>query len=123
MARARAEYEITAEDRTGAALRTVKKGFGGLASAAGKLGGVASGVSLGGLAAMTKAAIDAGDRVQKIAIQSGFSTEAISQMGHVLELQGGNLESMAAGGKAMNAFLLEANRGSKAATETLDLLV
>lgn len=122
MARARAEYEITAEDRTGAAIRTAKKGFGGLASAASRLGGVASGVSLGGLAAMTKAAIDSGDRIQKIAIQSGFTTETISQMGHVLELQGGNMESMAAGGKAMNAFLLEANRGSKAATETLDML-
>ena len=125
MARARAEYSIDAEDRTGAAIASAKRGFQGLRSAGGAVGrsiGAGAGVAFAGLATMTKAAIDAGDRVQKLAIQSGLSTEYLSEMGHVAELQGASIESFGQASRRMSTFLLDAARGSKTAADTLDRL-
>lgn len=125
MTRARAEYSIEAENRTGAAIRAARQGFQGLQSAVSEIGrklGASAGVGLAGLVAMTKQSIDTGDKVQKIAIETGLSTEAITEFGHALQLQGGRMESLIEVGKGMSAFLFDAAQGGKSSAEALGLL-
>lgn len=61
-----------------------------------------------------------GDVVQKAAIRTGFSTEAISELGYAAEQSGANLEMMANGLKFMARFTDAVKEGTAEATDRLD---
>jgi len=93
-----------------------------IAGLAGKVAGLGASVAGGGLAVMIKQSIDAGDRIQKLAIQTGLSTEFLSQMGHAAELSGSNLETLAKGTKRMQDAAVEAAKGTKQYSDAFDEL-
>lgn len=105
-------------DRTG---RRMKDSMGGAdrsmqaASASGRrLMGVLAGiVGVGVMGAMIKRSIDTGDAVQKLAIRTGASTEALSQLGHAAELSGSSLEVVGKSIQMLQRNAVEAARGTK----------
>jgi len=62
---------------------------------------------------MIKGSIDAGDRIQKLAIQSGLSTELLSELDHAAELSGTTLETVAKGNRRLQRSAVEAAKGTK----------
>lgn len=99
---------------------------GGLASGfgrtIGKLGGIASLVGVGGLGAMVKGAIDAGDRLQKLGKQTGLSTEFLSEMRRAADLSGTSLETVAGSIKKMQRAAVEAQDGTATYADAFDKL-
>jgi len=96
MPKIKQEVVITARDRTKAAARSATRSFDKLSRSAGSMAtsmGLAFGV--GGMAFAIKQSIDAADKIQKLSIQLGASTEALSQLKHAAELAGTDLDSVA----------------------------
>jgi hypothetical protein len=116
-ARARARYELTAEDKTGRAFKSVRKNIGATAKTLGgfgkTLGAVVGAGSIGGLAAMVKRSIDAGDRIQKLSLTLGASTRALSELGHAAQISGTDLETVARSMSQMQRTAVEAADGTK----------
>src|SRR5690606_18377110 len=75
-----------------------------------------------GIFALVSKTAEAGDEVQKMALRTGFSTEALSEYKHAAELSGTSLDSLERGVKRMQKTLLDAEKGSKSATDSLDAL-
>src|SRR5690606_38248211 len=75
-----------------------------------------------GIFALVSKTAEAGDEVQKMALRTGFSTEALSEYKHAAELSGTSLDSLERGVKRMQRTLLDAEKGSKSATDSLDAL-
>ena len=87
--------QIKAEDKTKAAFRKIndrtsklKKSFGGLAGAAVSLAGVA------GLGALTSKILTLGDRIGKVAIQTGVAAEDLQKFQFAAEQSGVSTEGM-----------------------------
>jgi hypothetical protein len=105
-------------DRSG---RRMRDSMGGAnrsmqsAAASGRrLMGILSGIaSVGVMGAMIKRAIDTGDAVQKMAIRTGASTEALSQLAHAAELSGTSIEVVGKAIQVMQRNAVEAARGTK----------
>ena len=76
----------------------------------------------GGLLALAKSTANAGDEIQKMALRTGFSTEALSEYKHAAELSGTSLDSVEKAVKRMQKGLLDAERGMSTATNALDSL-
>lgn len=85
MALAKAQYDLVARDKSQKAFASIRKNLGGLKGAIGGLG-LAFGAA--GFARFIQSSLDAGDEIQKLAIQTGASTEFLSEMRGVLELSG-----------------------------------
>src|SRR6056297_299235 len=62
---------------------------------------------------------NAGDEIQKMALRTGFSTEALSEFKHAAEISGTSIDSMEKGVKRMQRTLFDAERGLSTATESL----
>lgn len=95
----------------GSALKGIGIGLAGAATAA-----VGFGV------ASVKAFADAGDEVQKMALRTGFSTEALSELRHALDLSGSSIEAFETGIKKMARFVDDAKQGLSTATDVMDQL-
>ncbi len=119
MARAKATYDLVANDKTKAAFSSIKKNLGGLKGA---FGGLALGVGAAGLVRFTKKVLDAGDEIQKLAIQTGASTEFLSEMRGVLELSGVSYSAFIKTMQRGSKTVLDAQLGLKSAKDGLDLL-
>jgi len=65
---------------------------------------------------------NAGDEIQKMALRTGFSTEALSEFKHAAEISGTSIDSMEKGVKRMQRTLFDAERGLSTATEALGAL-
>lgn len=76
---------------------------------------LAGGLTIGGVVAFGKAAIDTADEVGKLAGKLGLQTEAVSELKHAYELGDGSQESFAKGLKEFNKSLVEATNGSSRA--------
>ena len=85
MARAKATYDLVAQDKSKKAFGTIKKSLGGLKGAIGGLG-LAFGAA--GFVKFIGGALNAGDEIQKLSIRTGASTEFLSEMRGALELSG-----------------------------------
>lgn len=112
-ARARARYEITAEDKSrraftsfGASIRGTVKMMGGLRTA------IAGVVGAGSLGLLVKQSLDAGDSIQKTAIRLGASTEALSQLRHVASLTGVEFRTLTMAFQRMTRRVAEAAVGT-----------
>src|SRR5690554_5019984 len=75
---------------------------------------VAMGAALTGLATKTA---EAGDQIQKMALRTGFSTEALSELKHAAELSGTSLEGLENGVRRMQRSILDLERGLATQTE------
>lgn len=98
------------------------RAFGGSVRAAGlRVFGAGSAI-VAPLIAATAYFAKAGDQVQKMAQRTGFSTEALSQLGFAAEQSGSNLDALDKGLAGMARFSVQAERGLSTATDTLNEL-
>lgn len=120
------KYRVSAEDKTTRAFNNIKKNVGGVESAFSSLKGVAAaafaGLSVAGFTSMVKGALDAGDKINKLSIRLGASTEALSQLKHVAELSGVSFNTLTMGLQRMTRRVAEAGMGTGEAVKALDEL-
>src|SRR5690554_2552898 len=69
------------------------------------------------LVGIAKKTAEAGDQIQKMALRTGFSTEALSELKHAAELSGTSLEGLENGVRRMQRSILDLERGLATQTE------
>ena len=117
MASNRAQILISAVDQTKTAFDSIKRGLGGLTDTAKSVNGVLAnlgvGVSLAGLTAMVKSAIDTGDALDEMSQRVGVSVETLSVWKPAAEQSGVSGESFEKGLRKLSTTMLEAATGSE----------
>lgn len=104
------------------ALATINKSIGQLGKRMTMAGGAltAAGTAItGALAGAANSFAAAGDQIQKMAIRTGLSTEALSAMSFIAEQSGTDLATFEKGIRRMQATLLDASQGTKTANDAL----
>lgn len=66
---------------------------------------------IGTLGLMTKEYMRAGDEVQKMALRTGFSTEALSELRYAAQISGADLGALEKGVKKMQKTIIDASEG------------
>jgi hypothetical protein len=116
MASNRAQILISAVDQTKAAFDSIKRGLGGLTDTAKSVNGVLANlgvaVSVAGLTAMVKSAIDTGDALNKLSQRVGITVESLSTLIPTAELSGLSTEKFETGLKKLATAMFEAATGS-----------
>ena len=87
-----------------------------------KLPALAIAGAVASLAVMAKKAINAADVMDKLALKTGFSVEALGALKLQAELGGTNLGTMEKAVKRMQASIVDAELGLSTATDALDLM-
>lgn len=77
---------------------------------------------IGTMALSIKSFAEAGDAVQKMALRTGLSTEAISELRYAAELSGTSIEGIDKGIKRMASTLIDAEMGLSTAVDAMDAL-
>jgi len=117
MASNRAQILISAVDQTKAAFDSIKRGLGGLTDTAKSVNGVLANlgvaVSVAGLTAMVKSAIDTGDALDEMSQRVGVSVETLSVWKPAAEQSGMSGESFEKGLRKLSTTMLEAATGSE----------
>lgn len=122
MADQKTSIVITAEDKTQAALASVRSGFagltqslGGLGSAAGQIGALAG--ALGGLSVVgfAKTAIDMADNLGKLSQKLGIAVEDLAGFQHAADLSDLTLDQFAQGVKQLSRYMGDNSEKLKAA--------
>ena len=115
----RAQILISAVDQTKTAFDSIKRGLGGLTDTArsvnGLLANIGVGVSLAGLTALVKSAIDTGDALDEMSQRVGVSVETLSVWKPAAEQSGVSGESFEKGLRKLSTTMLEAATGSEEA--------
>ena len=117
------KIEITAKDKTKAAASSVKRSLGGVSSAASSMGaqlGLAFGI--GGMAFAIKQSLDAADKIQKLSISLGASTESLSQLQHAANLSGSSFEALTKGMQKLQKSSQDAVAGLSTNVRAFDAL-
>ena len=113
----RAQLLITAVDETRGAFDSIKRNLGDLGNVARSLGGMLSGLgvamSVAGLTAMVKSAIDTGDALDEMSQRVGVSVETLSVWKPAAEQSGVSGESFEKGLRKLSTTMLEAATGSE----------
>ena len=113
----RAQILISAVDQTRSALESVRRGLGGLADTARSVNGVlanlGAAVSVAGLAAMLKSAIDTGDALDEMSQRVGISVETLSVWQPAAQQSGVAGASFEQGLRKLAATMMEAATGSQ----------
>jgi len=124
MASNRAQILISAVDLTKAAFDSIKRGLGGLTDTAKSVNGVlanlGTAVSVAGLTAMVKSAIDTGDALDEMSQRVGVSVETLSVWKPAAEQSGVSGESFERGLRKLSTTMLEAATGSEDAARGLE---
>ena len=115
MAKTEVEVVIKGTDKASGVMKKIGKAAKGLGIGVAAIGTAAVGM---GIAAVKNFA-DAGDEVQKMALRTGFTTEALSELKHVAELSGSSLANMETGFKKMARFVDDAKTGLSTATDVM----
>lgn len=117
MASNRAQILISAVDQTKTAFDSIKRGLGGLTDTAKSVNGVLTNlgvaVSVAGLTAMVKSAIDTGDALDEMSQRVGVSVETLSVWKPAAEQSGVSGESFEKGLRKLSTTMLEAATGSE----------
>ncbi len=117
MASNRAQILISAVDQTKTAFDSIKRGLGGLTDTAKSVNGVLANlgvaVSVAGLTAMVKTAIDTGDALDEMSQRVGVSVETLSVWKPAAEQSGVSGESFEKGLRKLSTTMLEAATGSE----------
>lgn len=123
MARARAEYRIVAKDETRRGIDSARRGFLGLdRAAAGLAARLVPLIGAVGLGALAKKALDAADNIQKLAIETGASTEALSEYQFVVSQTGTTLDRLTDAWFRQSRNIAEAADGTGEARDALERL-
>jgi len=77
---------------------------------------------VGSLALSVKSFVEAGDQIQKMALRTGFSTEALSELKFAAEISGASIESLEKAVKRMSTAILDAQDGLAETVRQLDRL-
>ena len=83
---------------------------------------IAGAAIVGTVGLMLKKYGEAGDAVHKMALRTGFSTEALSELKYAAEISGGSLSGLEKGIKKMASSIGEANLGLKTYTDAFALI-
>lgn len=83
------------------------------------VGATAAGTALFGLA---KSSASTGDNIHKMALRTGASTEALSELAFAAEQSGSDIDTVERGFKGMARTLLNAERGLSTSTDVLSML-
>lgn len=83
------------------------------------VGAAAAGTALLGLA---KSAANTGDQFHKMALRTGASTEALSELAFAAEQSGSDIDTVERGFKGMARTILNAQRGLSTSTDSLEML-
>lgn len=117
MASNRAQILISAVDQTRTAFDSIKRGLGGLTDTAKSVNGVLANlgvaVSVAGLTAMVKSAINTGDALDEMSQRVGVSVETLSVWKPAAEQSGVSGESFEKGLRKLSTTMLEAATGSE----------
>lgn len=117
MASNRAQILISAVDQTKTAFDSIKRGLGGLTDTAKSVNGVLANlgvaVSVAGLTAMVKSAIDTGDALDEMSQRVGVSVETLSVWKPAAEQSGVSGEAFEKGLRKLSTTMLEAATGSE----------
>lgn len=98
------------------------RAFGvGAMAAGGAMMGLASAIAAP-LATAARTFADYGSQLYDMSARTGLSTEALSELGYAAKMTGGSLEGIEKSARKMSAFMLQVDRGSKNATNTLQQL-
>lgn len=126
MALAETKVVISAEDRTRQAFESASRSISGLTGAATRLNGalaaVGLGVSLGGLAAFSKASIDAADELGKMSQKVGVGVEALSGLKYAAELSDVSLEALGGSLKKLSVNAADTAKGTGEARDAFAAL-
>jgi len=125
MTRARARYELTAEDRTGRAFRSFKRSLSDSTRrlrALGGAGGIAGLLGGAGAIAGLRSVANTMDRIGKLSKQLNASTTFLSEMRHVAELAGVSFESFTRAMRVFQVNTTNAQRGNKLQAEAFEAL-
>ena len=79
-------------------------------------GGIIAGIGVASITAFAKM----GDEVQKMALRTGFSTEALSELRVAAELSGSSLKGMETGIRRMSKVIIDAKDGLAESKDALD---
>lgn len=110
----RAQILIRAKDETAGAFSSVQSHFRGMSSTLAQLAPqIAAALSIGGVIAFAKSAIDAGEAMNDMSQRTGLSVESLSKWKFVAEQSGATLESIQPGLKGLAQNMESAARGSK----------
>lgn len=77
---------------------------------------------VGSMALSIKSFADAGDEVQKMALRTGFSTEALSELRHAASITGTDITGFEQGTRRMSRAILDATRGLETYTRAFTQL-
>lgn len=117
------EFSIRAKNQTQKTFAAIKSSIGslntsvvGLASAVGGLLGV------GAFGVMAKNALSTADKIHKLNIRLGASTEALSQYRHVADLSGVSFETLTTGWQRMTRRISESAQGTGMAKKAFEEL-
>jgi hypothetical protein len=126
MANNRAQILIRAVDETRGAFDSIKRGLGGLADAAKRVNGVLANlgvaVSVAGLGAMVKSALDSADALSKLSQRVGIAVEALSTLMPAAELSGVAAQTFETGLKKLATSMFEAATGSEESARRFEAL-
>lgn len=122
MASDRAQILISAVDQTRQAFASVKGNLEGLSTAASKVNGLLAGLgaalSVAGLIAAGKHALETADNLAKLSQKTGISVESLSLLRPIAEQAGTTLEGLANGIKKLSTAMVAAAGGSKEQADT-----
>jgi len=119
MANPRVRYEITAVDKSKAAINSAKSGIGGLGKAFGALGALAA---TAGITSFVSSTLKSVDNIAKLSTQLGISTEALSTYQFVADQTGVSFRTLTTGLQRMTRRVAEAATGSGPAKDALEEL-
>jgi len=126
MANNRAQILISAVDQTRGAFDSIKRNLGDLGAAAqslkGVLGTLGVALSVAGLGAMVKSALDSADALSKLSQRVGITVESLSLLMPAAELSGVSAEKFEAGLRRLAARMMEAATGSSEAARSFEAL-
>lgn len=126
MASERAQILITALDQTKAAFASAKGNLEGLSSAASKvnalLAGLGAALSVAGLIAAGKHALETADNLAKLSQKTGVSVESLSLLKPIAEQAGTTLDGLANGIKKLSVAMVAAAGGSNEQVEVFSRL-
>ena len=122
----RAFIELTADDsKLQATLRATQARLRAVGATVGKVGRslLTAGTAITApLVGLTKLFASQGDQLNKMAVRTGVSTEALSQLGFAAEQSGSNIETLEAGFRGMARFIDGAERGLSTSNDALGAL-
>jgi len=113
--------DIVAQDKTGAAFKSVKGGLDGIGNAVGMVTGKIAGLTavltaIGGITQI-KGLMDSADEMNKLSIKTGIAVAELSSLSNTADLAGVSNEQLGSALVKLNKSIAEAASGSKEQSE------